>query len=267
MLTYSAIAFLLLARTLLVCADNVETPDFITFTNPPPYNGSVRSNFNAGKSMNITWVPGSSGPSGLVSIRLLGGESNVTIAPDIATGIHRNVGSFNWTIPTILPVYPFYDLEIVLTTNDSIFSQAKSFFTIDLSRQAVTSSSTSISSTSSSTQSSSQASSTSLPPATTTSSTPTNTQSPSTGSSLSTGAKAGIGVGAAAGGIAILALLGIFIFRRGKRAATQAEEASKVAADKPLTVKERAELDDTRRAAELGAYPPSQMHEMAGGDY
>lgn len=93
MLTYSAIAFLLLARTLLVCADNVETPDFITFTNPPPYNGSVRSNFTAGKSMNITWVPGSSGPSGLVSIRLLGGESNVTIAPDIASkGVRRNCG-------------------------------------------------------------------------------------------------------------------------------------------------------------------------------
>lgn len=74
-----------MVHAFFVYADNVPTTNWIIFTNPPAYNGSARLNFTAGSSVNISWAPGGSGPEGLISIRLLGGESNVTIAPDIAS--------------------------------------------------------------------------------------------------------------------------------------------------------------------------------------
>lgn len=229
--------------------------------------------------MNISWTPGSSGPEGLISLRLRGGPQKVTIAPDIASeclslfspevleevltldiiaGIHRNILNFNWTVPTSLPVYPFYDLEIVLTANDTFFTPANSDFAIDLAAKPTTSSSTST------------PSSTPMdyyPTFSTPSSSPTPTPSttpPPASGGLSVGAKAGISAGSGAVGLALLVLIGILIFRRCKRSAATWVQAE----DKTLTADEKEELKRLRRTAvaELGSTPASVTHEMAGGE-
>ncbi|KAH8747551.1 hypothetical protein BGZ57DRAFT_861915 [Hyaloscypha finlandica] len=99
------------------------------------------------------------------------------------------------------------------------------------------------------------------------SSTPTPTHStkpPSANGGLSVGAKAGIGAGSGAAGLALLVLIGILIFRRGKRSAVTWVQAE----DKTLTVDEKEELKRLRRTTvvELGSTPASVTHEMAGGE-
>ena len=102
----------------------------------------------------------------------------------------------------------------------------------------------------------------------TTSSTPTPTPTKTTESGgsggLSVGAKAGIGAGSGAVGLALLAPLGILIFRRGKKSATAWTQAE----DKTLTAEEKEELQRLRRTAvaELGTQPAIVTHEMAGGE-
>lgn len=146
----------------------------------------------------------------------------------------------------------------MLTANDTFFTQANSDFAIDLTAKPTTSSSAST------------PSSTPMdyyPTFSTSSSTPTPTHStkpPSASGGLSVGAKAGIGAGSGAAGLALLVLIGILIFRRGKRFAVTWVQAE----DKTLTVDEKEELKCLRRTAiaELGSTPASMTHEMAAGD-
>jgi hypothetical protein len=176
----------------------------------------------------------------------------------IIAGIHRNILNFNWMVPTSLPVYPFYDLEIVLTANNTFFTEGNSDFAIDLTAKSTASSSTST------------PSSTPMdyyPTFSTPSSTPTPTPSttpPPASGGLSVGAKAGIGAGSGAVGLVFLVLIGILIFRRGERSVPTWVQAE----DKTLTANEKEELKRLRRTAvaELGSTPASVTHEMGGGE-
>jgi hypothetical protein len=67
-----------------VSAGILPTLGWNTFTYPLPYNGSSRSIFAAGSILNISWIPGGQGPSGPISILLLGGILNTTVPPEIA---------------------------------------------------------------------------------------------------------------------------------------------------------------------------------------
>jgi hypothetical protein len=146
----------------------------------------------------------------------------------------------------------------VLTANDTFFTQANSDLAIDLTAKPTTSSSNSM------------PSSTPMdyyPTFSTPLSTPTPNHStipPSASGGLSVGAKAGIGAGSGAAGLAILILIGILIFRRGKRFAVTWVQAE----DKTLTVDEKEELKRLRRTTvvELGSTPAFVTFEMAGGE-
>jgi hypothetical protein len=95
--------------TPLSYAQNSPPLNWIIFTNPPPFNGSASSrlNFTAGQVENISWTPGSSGPEGLILLRLTGDPQNVNIAPDIVSeylsppppgsiGRSSNIGYHSW---------------------------------------------------------------------------------------------------------------------------------------------------------------------------
>lgn len=83
------------------------------------------------------------------------------------------------------------------------------------------------------------------------------THLPHQGSSISTGAKAGIGVGAAIGGVLVFIVIAYFFYRQGRRSATKKETGSSGIIQKaelsgaPLSKEEKEELERRRRATEL----------------
>jgi hypothetical protein len=170
-------------------------------------------------------------------------------------GIDSSLGTYSWRIPTVLSQFAYYDLEILSESNTAYYSQAVAQF--EISGLNPSSSSSLASSTSS------IASTTSIPlPVTISSSTPSATQGASSSTELSIGAKAGIGVGAGIAALGAFVVLGIYIFRRGRRAKTSPmtnDEDSNEKKDE-LTVGERSELEDIKRMAELeGLNAPQEM--------
>lgn len=176
-------------------------------------------------------------------------------------GIDNTVGSYAWTIPTVLPQYSYYDLEILLDSNPNMFSQADAEFVISGLNPTTTSSATSATQTSQTTSG--------LPSSTasTSATSPEPTQSPlTTSGDLSLGAKIGIGVGAGVVGVLLLILLSLFMFRRGKRA-TQKEQSQTTAegdkADTPLKDIKVSEMESTRPMGELQG--STVLAELDGG--
>jgi hypothetical protein len=153
-------------------------------------------------------------------------------------GINNTVGSYSWTIPTVLPQYSYYDLEILLDSNPNMFSQADAEFVISGLNPTTTSSATSATQTSQ-----------------TTSEPPSSTASTSTTSGdLTIGAKIGIGVGAGVVGVLLLILLSLFMFRRGKRAIQKEQSQTTAGEDKtdpPLKDVKVAEMESTTPMREL----------------
>jgi hypothetical protein len=161
-------------------------------------------------------------------------------------GIDNTVGSYAWTIPTVLPQYSYYDLEILLDSNPNMFSQADAEFVISGLNPTTTSSATSATQTSQTTSE--------LPSSTASTSTtsPEPTQSPPTTSGdLSLGAKIGIGVGAGVTGVLLLILLSLFMFRRGKRAIQKEQSQTADKADTPSKDTKMAEMGSTTPVGEL----------------
>jgi len=177
-----------------------------------------------------------------------------------------------WKIPTILPQYAYYDLEILLDANPSYYSQAVSEFSISGLNPTVTSSSISSTLTA---QTSTQASDSASLSTSTAAVSPEPTPARNTSTNLSLGAKAGIGVGVAIGGLLLLLLFGIILFQQGKRASAKkssttgdkdalAGTANPAEQGAPLTTEERAELESMRRASELQG--SSVVQELSGGE-
>jgi hypothetical protein len=97
------------------------------------------------------------------------------------------------------------------------------------------------------------------------------TQSQPTGAtqSLSTGAQAGIGVGAGVGGLALIALIGWWVFRRQRnRAQKDSDLHGELKAELDGTSKGRHEMDGSKGAAETEGKTiyeaPSKPEELEG---
>ncbi|KAH8731836.1 hypothetical protein GQ44DRAFT_266447 [Phaeosphaeriaceae sp. PMI808] len=64
------------------------------------------------------------------------GVLNITILPAIASGIDSSLSSYMWQIPSTLPKYEFYDLQITLDSDHSFFQRALAPFNVTIPTQA-----------------------------------------------------------------------------------------------------------------------------------
>ncbi|KUJ17572.1 uncharacterized protein LY89DRAFT_57489 [Mollisia scopiformis] len=162
----------------------------------------------SGTPFQVTWTGASTGASLTLSLDN-GTLADPSLVGNISSGISSN--AYTWTPGNkAIPGQPFF---LKIEEEKSGTSALGSTFTV-----AATASSSSSSSSATATKSSKTTSTANTSPT----QTPSATSNPGS-SGLSTGAKAGIGVGAALGGLAILLLIAFFILKRRKKAKARTE--------------------------------------------
>ncbi|KIX09636.1 uncharacterized protein Z518_00717 [Rhinocladiella mackenziei CBS 650.93] len=95
---------------------------------------------------------------------------------------------------------------------------------------------------------------------------PTATAAPSTDEGLSTGAKAGIGIGAAVGGLVFIALLVFFVMRNNKRKKREMEAGRVEADSKPAVPPYSTELPPDEKKVPVELPPQAMIPVEAPGD-
>ncbi|KAI1245688.1 hypothetical protein MGN70_012580 [Eutypa lata] len=201
------------------------------------FEGSIPTNVAMGTSYTIQWETDADS----VRVTLVSGSESsnniyhlydvicdIWIVNDLSQACNSTDTSVDWTPVDDLPVGHYMLMangadDSTAYSNQFNLAEAGSDSSSESSSESTETSTATTGSTATSTSTptsgdgSTTSASTSVPGSSETSSAPDDT----TSGGLSTGAKAGIGIGAAVGGLALLGGLGFLVFRMGKRAADE----------------------------------------------
>jgi Ser-Thr-rich glycosyl-phosphatidyl-inositol-anchored membrane family protein len=117
---------------------DVKGADSAALANAPQASVAVVSpnggeSFAAGATMPIQWT--ATGVAGNVNLALLKGGTGYK---SIATGVPASAGTFNWALPTTIPVGSDYTVRVMSATNTNIVDISNATFSVTPSQASVT---------------------------------------------------------------------------------------------------------------------------------